>query len=53
MTWDLQTTKEHMFPLFLAPFFFTDDMGVMRRLNGQAFFHFLTDDMGTSEPIYT
>ena len=33
--------------------FFTHDMGVMRRPNGQVFFHFLTDDMGISDPSYT
>ena len=46
MTWDLCID-------FAMVFYFTHDMGVMRRPNGQAFFHFLTDDMRISEPIYT
>ena len=53
MTWDLQTTKEHMFPLFLAPFFLQMTWELCAGLTGRHFSIFLTDDMGTSEPIYT
>ena len=45
MTWDLCVD--------FAMIFFTHDMGVLRRPNGQVFSMFLTDGMGISDQIYT
>ena len=44
VTWDLSFN----FAIVLSR---THDMGVMRRHNGQVFFHFLTDDMGIFDQI--